>query len=378
MHSTLAELLENQKSGLLWVTRDAAVRYANGLGCSCTGLSPGRKVWDPDLVRAIAQVVASGAAQRVECIGVSAGGVAPQLKCRVIPGLSKDDAFVLIQTDAAQEGAAFDRLMQVIDLDLREPIQRARGAFSPERAEDLRGEAAAAAPALQSILKTLDSLVELAALWRSGALLENDRIEIWPLLQQVWVEAEPLAVQRSVKVRFVAQTDADSLATLYGSEQWLRRVMQECLEAAIRSASAGGTLHIEHRQLGPRALIVFRDCGVFAVPEAGAVALPNTAKGGAATRPRLAAREQIGLELCRHVLALHGGQLREETEDGVRNFLIDLPTGAPFRADQASIDTAQVQQYARDLAELMSRSRVRRKAAAGESEPSAAAADAAN
>lgn len=378
MHSTLAVLLENQKSGLLWVTRDATVRYANGLGCSCTGLSPGRRVWDPDLVRAIAQVVANGAAQRVECIGVSAVGAAPQLKCRVVPGLSKDDAFVLIETDAAQEGAAFDRLMQVIDLDLREPLQRVRSALPDEHADAPGGGTAAVAPALQSILKTLESLVELAALWRSGALLENDRIELWPLLQQVWADVEPLAAQRHITVRFVAQTDAASLATLYGSEPWLRRVMQECLEAAIRGGSAGGTLHIEHRQLGPRALIVFRDCGVFAVPESGGVAMKTGSKGAATARARLAAREQIGLELCRHVLALHGGQLREESEDGVRNVLIDLPTGAPFRADQASIDTAQVQQYARDLAELMSRSRTSRKASASDPRSAAVTADPAN
>ena len=37
-------------------------------------------------------------------------------------------------------------------------------------------------------------------------------------------ETLELALQRNVKVRFRAQTEASGLATLYGSEHWLRRV----------------------------------------------------------------------------------------------------------------------------------------------------------
>ena len=40
MHSTLAELLENLKPGLLWVSRDGLVRYANGDAGVRTGLAP--------------------------------------------------------------------------------------------------------------------------------------------------------------------------------------------------------------------------------------------------------------------------------------------------------------------------------------------------
>ena len=56
-------------------------------------------------------------------------------------------------------------------------------------------------------------------------------------------------------------------------------------------------------------------------------------------------------------MAQHGGQLREEHDDGQRNFLIDLPTGAPFRPEATAADIAQAQVYARDLAALMARRR---------------------
>ena len=125
--------------------------------------------------------------------------------------------------------------------------------------------------------RDVDTLLDLASVWRSGALLGNDRIELWPLLQHVWADVEPLALERRVDVRFRAQTDTESLAALYGSASRLKRVIQECQEAALRASPAGATLHIEHRQMGPRALIVFRDCGAFAAPDASAIAMPEAA-----------------------------------------------------------------------------------------------------
>jgi K+-sensing histidine kinase KdpD len=212
------------------------------------------------------------------------------------------------------------------------------------------------------LLGVVDRLVDLASLWDTNALMANDRIELWPLLQHAWGQIEPLARERGVKVRFRAQTDAGALATLYGSEHWMARVFQECLEAAVRSTRRGSMLDIEHRQLGPRAMVVFRDCGVFAARRRDGVELPagSRHKPGAATKSALSAKDQIGFKLCQHIVSLHGGQLREEEEDGQRNFLIDLPTGAPARTDDGQLDIAQAQQYARDLAALMTRACARR------------------
>ena len=126
----------------------------------------------------------------------------------------------------------------------------------------------------------------------------------------------------------------------------------------MRGERAGGSIEIEHRQLGPRAVIVFRDCGVSAKRSAPGIEL----KGAAArdrSAPRRSARDQIGLKLCQHIVALHGGQLREEHEDGACHFVIDLPTGAPHHSEQSQLDIAQAQRHANDLAALMARARQR-------------------
>lgn len=360
MHSTLAELLENLKPGLLWVSRDGLVRYANGDAGARTGLASGRRLYDPDMARAVSAVVTGREPRAVNAFGAPAqqGGAVPELKCRVIPGLSADDAFVLIGNDPnAGHGAAFDNLLHLLQHDLREPLAVAGKALRAAQA-GASGVVDALCGSIDELLLTLNKLVDLASVWGSTALLANDRIEPWPLLLQVWGELQSLAQSRSIKVRFLAQGATESLATIYGSEPWLRRVFVECLDSALRSARPGVTLVIEHIQLGPRALIVFRDCGVFAAPSSDSVSMPSPAKGTKPAARRLSANDQIGFKLCQHIISLHGGQLREENEDGLRNFLIDLPTGAPHRnTAQSQIDVVQAERYAADLAALMVRAR---------------------
>lgn len=354
MHASLAELLENLKPGLLWVQRDGLVRYANADACARTGLAAGRKLYDPDLARALAATV-GGQVPRTVNAAAAGGGPAP-LACRVLPGLARDDAFVLIDAGPA-DGSSFDNLMQVIRSDLRDPLRQAAQAVMLAQQPDADRHALdALTDGVHDLLRALDKLVDLADLWGSGALRANDRIELWPLLQAVWAELEPVALQRQVKVRFRSHGEARELATLYGSEHWLRRMFLECLESAVAGSRPGTTLEIEHRQMGPRALLVFRGCSVFArrADDAGE---PEPAAGKPAAAPRPGARDRIGFTLCQHIVALHGGQLREEEEDGLHDFLIDLPTGAPFHDDHTQLDIAQAQRYASDLAALMARAR---------------------
>lgn len=362
MHASLAELLEHLNLGLLWVTRDGVVRFANGEAVQRTGLVAGRKLYDPDLMRAVAISVAGQVPRTATAAGSSPDGGSP-LRCRVIPGLAQDDAFVLISADPRQDdGSGFDSLLQAIRSDLREPLQKAQTTLSEVAATEPEPAALdALLDDVSQVLSVVDKLVDLADLWNSGALLATDRVELWPLLQQVWAETEPLAMDRGVKVHFRARADAASLPTLYGSERWLKRVLQECLDAAVRGTRRGASLVIEHRQMGPRALIVFRKSGVFAMRStAEAMDLSSSMHPGRPVpSPQLSAREQIGFKLCRHIVSLHGGYLREEMDDGVRNFIIDLPTGAPHHDAQQQLDIAQAQRYASDLAALMTHARQR-------------------
>lgn len=362
MHATLTEILENLQPGMLWVSRDGLVRYANARAAASTRLTAGSRVQEASLRQAVDGVLLDHAARSVMMSGWPAapGEAMPELHCKVLPGLARDDAMVLISDQRTDHLAVdFDNLMAVIRADLRDPLVQL--GHSLQLAHQSRDEHAinTLCDQVDALHHVLTRLTDLAEVWHGEALIASDRIELWPLLQKAWAQVEPLARTRNMKVSFTSAVPKDQLAAMYGSAHWLQRVFMECMESAIRSGRAGGTLDIEHRQMGPRVLIVLRDSGVFATatgrPGKSALAEGQASKpdGG----PGQAARELISLKLCQQVVALHGGQLREEEDDGVRNFLIDLPTGAPHGAQDSELDIAQAQRYAADLAALMARRR---------------------
>ena len=269
---------------------------------------------------------------------------------------------MLIAPDAARDkNVALDNLMQVLKTDLGDPLRAAQGRLASARESRQgrgRGEIDELFDSLAELTGLLDRINDLASIWGSGALLDTDRIELWDLLMKAWEQAEPVALARGVTVAFKSELNPADLPAMYGSQPWLMKVLQECIGAAVRSTRAGGSLTIEHRQMGPRALIIFRDSGVFSTIEPGASAMPRSGQRQRGRNP-LSGRDFIGLRLARQVVALHGGALREENEDGVRNFVVDLPTGAPHRREQGQLDIAQAQRYASDLAALMARARKR-------------------
>ena len=353
MHQTLAALLENQRTGLLWVQGDGVVRHANAEATARTGLAPGRRLDDPELSRALATAIQGKSPVNLAAGRASGTDAAPVR--RVLPGLGADDAFVLIGDGAATDSprVAFDNLMSVIRGELRDPLHRTWTALASAET-DPRAVAPLLAQATE-LMTLLDRLADLSEVWGSDSLRSDDRIEPIPLLQEVIGDLSRLAASRPVEVRLRQRADGGPMAVLYGSRVWLRRVFSECLRSALESARRGSAIDIELRQLGPRALFVFRDSGAFA-RMSFASARRNVPAG---TAPANEAADLIGLKLCQHIVSLHGGHLREEREDGLRNFLIDLPTGAPHGAALAGLDIAQAQRYAHDLAALMTRSRPR-------------------
>lgn len=71
MNPSLSGIPESLKQGLLRVSRDGVVRHVNTVAGQRTGLSAGRRLFDPDLVHAVAEVVQSQAPKAVKAIGVA-------------------------------------------------------------------------------------------------------------------------------------------------------------------------------------------------------------------------------------------------------------------------------------------------------------------
>jgi hypothetical protein len=125
MYAALSELLETMQPGMLWVSRDGLVRFSNAQAAAKKRLNSGARLQEPTLINAVNGTVIEPTSRTVTICGQPAGPgePVPALRCKVLPGLSRDDAMVLV-TDSADEHAAvgFDNLMMVIRSDLRDPL----------------------------------------------------------------------------------------------------------------------------------------------------------------------------------------------------------------------------------------------------------------
>jgi hypothetical protein len=366
MHPSLELLFGHLSGGLLWLTAAGRVKYANARALALGGFEAGQDLPDGTLKKAVAVIGSGRHTQPIEMEYLPPAGEQRLLHAKTTRALTPGDAFVFLDEAAPHgEPLALDNLMTVIRTDLTPPIARLERTLQNIRSGDADRETSDdALKQAGDILETLKRMVDLSSLWASESLLADDRISVWSLLQDAWRQAMPFAEVRKVTVRLVNHIADDAMPVTYGSEFWIRRVVSESLQAALRAASSGATLDLELRQMGPRVLIVFRNSGMWPAAERNAVLLNdgharpavNKARNAA---PQVNAKDLIGLHLCERIIRLHGGLLREELDDaGLRNFLIDLPTGAPGReGHDMAMDAAQAQRYASDLSALMARRR---------------------
>lgn len=364
MHPSLELVFGQLTGGLLWLSADGAIKYANAKAKKLGGFEAGQRLPDSMLKKAVAVIGSGRHPKPIEMEYLPPAGEARLMHAKAAPAMTAGDVFVFLD-DAAPHGEplALDNLMTVIRSDLTTPLERLQRGLSQMR-QGQRNEETVDDAIKQStdIVETLQRMVDLSGLWGSDSLLATDRIEIWSVMQEAWRQAEVFAQSRKLTVRLVNRIDDDAMPVTYGSDFWVRRVINESLMAALRAAGVGATLDIELRQMGPRVLIVFRNSGMWPAAARGAVTLNDgKARPGVVrhTAPQVNAKDLIGLHLCERIIRLHGGLLREEKDgDGLRNFLIDLPTGAPGReGHDATMDAAQAQRYAADLSALMARRR---------------------
>lgn len=144
MHATLSELLENVHPGMPWVAKDGVARFANRRATTLSGQSASR---------APRWIMPTGAPK-------APGDAVPELRCKVLPRLSTDDAIVLITDNSEDDGAiGFDNPMMVIRSDMRDPVKDLTQALV--RARNERDTAA------------IDALCDKTEAWSHTALRDS-------------------------------------------------------------------------------------------------------------------------------------------------------------------------------------------------------------
>ncbi|MDA8387880.1 MAG: ATP-binding protein [Nitrospiraceae bacterium] len=229
--------------------------------------------------------------------------------------------------------AAQQRLIRDISHELRSPLARLRVALELARQKNLPDEAAGPLDRIEREAERLNDLIaELVTLTllESGAeRLERSVVDLPALVREVAADADFEArggMKRALKVLVNGE---GPIGSIRGSEEMLRRAVENVVRNALRYTPEGGQVEIaleRTRKDGrPHFIISVRDHGP-GVPEGALKEIFRPFYRVTDARERLTGGAGIGLAITERAVHLHGGQVTARNADGGGLLVeIDLP-----------------------------------------------------
>ena len=150
----------------------------------------------------------------------------------------------------------------------------------------------------------------------------NDRIELAPLVEEVFADLAPLAEQREIALEFAGD------ATMVGSDTLMYRLVFNLVENALRYSRSGTAVGVSVCEETNRILLRVRDRGT-GIPEQYKESIFQPFFRVDKSRSREYGGVGLGLSLVWEIAALHGGavEVEESTNEGTV-MLVTLPKGA--------------------------------------------------
>ena len=150
----------------------------------------------------------------------------------------------------------------------------------------------------------------------------NDRIELAPLVEEVFADLAPLAEQREIALEFAGD------ATMVGSDTLMYRLVFNLVENALRYSRSGTAVGVSVCEETNRILLRVRDRGT-GIPEQYKESIFQPFFRVDKSRSREYGGVGLGLSLVWEIAALHGGtvEVEESTNEGTV-MLVTLPKGS--------------------------------------------------
>lgn len=174
----------------------------------------------------------------------------------------------------------------------------------------------------ERILTRLEQLVsDLLLLTREEQDRNFGEVYLLPLLEEVVADMTPLAQERGVELRLMAESE---LATR-GDEVLLRPIFRNLVDNGIRYNRPGGRVFVNVKVELKWAVIQISDTGI-GIPVEEQSRILDRFYRPQASRSRQNGGAGLGLSIVSHLVYLHGGHLEIESTPGVGStFTVWLP-----------------------------------------------------
>jgi len=146
----------------------------------------------------------------------------------------------------------------------------------------------------------------------AGETLDRQEVDYQDLVAEVGASVAPRA--RAAQIHFSVQLD--ECAPIRGDETWLKQLLLNLLDNAIRHTSAGGRVTLSLCAAPDGAVVQITDTGAGIAPEHLPRIFERFYRADEA-RSRTTGGAGLGLAICRWIASAHGGTLSIESEPGV-------------------------------------------------------------
>ncbi|NMG02505.1 sensor histidine kinase [Azoarcus taiwanensis] len=370
MNPMMRRLFHTVRDGLLIVSRDGVLRFANDQAQRLLSCELGVQVGHPKIARLVAAVEAGHLTipHSEEIIFGDASGEKPgdTVRVHLLASLVGSDCVVVLHNLTEQHyfETAVHNLVRMVERDCRTPIREFIESASGllEKLKQLRDPVTG--PLAESISHTqlrghalveqFSKLAALAEISNGAPIRADDRILPREWIEEVAVRVEPFA--RTRRMRIVLGRIDVNLPAIYGSKVWLGRALEELLRNAVIHGETESNIMITMQPGGNFIRIFVRNVGRLQIPQHMLTrpAMPFQRSVQPALRQSGAVRAalSLGLPLVHQIVNLHGGRLSlDEDPDASVTATLELPAGAP--SESAGLDLEQTRRYARDITRLI-------------------------
>ena len=176
------------------------------------------------------------------------------------------------------------------------------------------------------LARLIQNMLDLSKL-ESGEYQVNARMfNIWETITGVALSAEQRINDGMIEIEGLTM---DEKALVYADPDLIHQVVYNLLDNAIKFTPAGGTIRFSVERLGPEVEIAIWNSGQGISPEALPYVFQRFYKEDR-SRGLHARGAGLGLNICKVLVNLSGGQIRVESQQGEWcRFVFTLPTVAP-------------------------------------------------
>ena len=234
--------------------------------------------------------------------------------------------------DAEIANRAKDEFLAVLSHELRTPLTAMLGWLTILRADKI--DAQTTKRALEIIERNaraqaqlIEDLVDVSRIVGGKVHLEVRPTDLDPVLQAAMEIVRPAASAKHVDL---SVKDDGAAGFVLGDPARLQQVIVNLLSNAVKFTGEGGRVTVEMRAAGASVDVVVTDTGIGITPDFLPYVFERFRQAeSAATRSHRGLG--LGLAIVRHLVELHGGTVRAESEGENRGatFTVSLPNATP-------------------------------------------------